>query len=168
MLDRSIKVTRTFTEVGRNVALGPPKTAAAVRSVSLPRFLVDVLARHLERYPSTEMELVFSAPDGGSLRRTNFRRRVWVPAVAASVGQPMRFHDLRHTHAAILIGQGEHPKVIQSRLGHASIKTTLDTYGHLFEGLDEAAADRMDERYRGSLVDTMWTPGGVENLHPSS
>jgi integrase len=64
--------------------------------------------------------------------------------VRASVGEPVRFHDLRHTHAAILIAQGEHPKVIQHRLGHSSIKVTLDTYGHLFEGLDEAAAERLN------------------------
>ena len=44
----------------------------------------------------------------------------------------------------MLIAQGEHPKVIQNRLGHSSIKVTLDTYGHLFEGLDEAAAERLD------------------------
>ena len=56
----------------------------------------------------------------------------------------MRFHDLRHTHVAMLISQGEHPKVIQTRLGHSSIKVTLDQYGHVFEGLDEAAA-RLDE-----------------------
>jgi len=56
----------------------------------------------------------------------------------------MRFHDLRHTHVAMLIAQGEHPKTIQARLGHASIATTLDTYGHLFEGLDEAAASRLN------------------------
>ena len=55
----------------------------------------------------------------------------------------MRFHDLRHTHAAWLIAQGEHPKTIQSRLGHASISTTLDRYGHLMPGMDEAAADRL-------------------------
>lgn len=62
----------------------------------------------------------------------------------ASVGEPLRFHDLRHTHAAILIAQGEHPKVIQLRLGHSSIQVTLDTYGHLFEGIDQAAADRLN------------------------
>jgi len=47
--------------------------------------------------------------------------------------------------------------VIQERLGHASIKTTLDTYGHLFDGLDEAAADRLDEPWRAARVDAMWT-----------
>jgi integrase len=73
----------------------------------------------------------------------------------------MRFHDLRHTHAAILIAQGEHPKVIQHRLGHSSIKVTLDTYGHLFEGLDEAAAERLDASLAQGLV-TRRPPTGPE------
>ncbi len=63
-------------------------------------------------------------------------RRVFLPAVQASVGEPMRFHDLRHTRVAMLISQGEHPKVIQTRLRYSSINVTLDRYGHLFEGLD--------------------------------
>ena len=70
------------------------------------------------------------------------------------------FHVLRHTHAALLIAQGEHPKVIQERLGHASIKTTLDTYGHLFDGLDEAAAERLDASWRDPRVDALWTQRG--------
>ena len=90
----------------------------------------------------------------------NFYHRSWQPAVRASVGEPFTFHGLRHSHAAILIAQGEHPKVIQERLGHASIKTTLDTYGHLFDGMDEAAADRLDEVWRVSRVDATWTRRG--------
>ena len=112
----------------------------------VPSFLVEVLARHLAVHAGGSA-LVFSAPNGGPIRRSNFRRRVWLPAVEASVGQPCTFHDLRHSHAALLVAQGEHPKVIQERLGHASIKTTLDTYGHLLEGLDEAAADRLEVTY---------------------
>lgn len=54
---------------------------------------------------------------------------------------------------AVLIREGVHPKVIQIRLGHASIKTTLDTYGALFEGLDEAVADVLDEVFSGSPAD---------------
>jgi integrase len=80
-----------------------------------------------------------------------------LPAVEASVGQPCTFHDLRHSHAALLVAQGEHPKVMQERLGHASIKTTLDTYGHLFEGLDEAATDRLDATYAAADVHAMCT-----------
>lgn len=71
----------------------------------------------------------------------------------------MRFHDLRHTHAAMLIAQGEHPKVIQNRLGHSSIKVTLDTYGHLFEGLDVAAAERLDTVFGLSPVEVPSSSG---------
>jgi integrase len=129
--------------------------------VSLPGFLCDALAEHIARYPAAS-GFVFTSAEGGLIRWTNFRRRVWQPAVAASVGEPCRFHDLRHSHAALLIAQGEHPKVIQGRLGHASIGTTLDTYGHLFEGLDEAAADRLEDAYRRSDVVRMWSPGPAE------
>ena len=72
------------------------------------------------------------SPDSGgegSTRRSTFRSRVWLPAVADSVGQPMRFHDLRHSHVALLIAEGAHPAVIASRLGHTSVKTVLDVYG---------------------------------------
>ena len=127
--------------------------------MSVPSFIVDELARHLAVY-ADDSGLVFGAPEGGPIRRTNFRRRTWLPAIRASVGEPCTFHSLRHSHAALLIAQGEHPKVIQERLGHASIKTTLDTYGHLFDGLDEAAADRLDETWRVSPVDAAWTRRG--------
>jgi integrase len=73
---------------------------------------------------------------------------------------------LRHTHAAILIAQGEHPKVIQLRLGHSSIQVTLDTYGHLFEGLDEAAAERLDAAFGQTLpsLSTTISAPAVERL----
>jgi integrase len=55
-----------------------------------------------------------------------------------------RIHDLRHTAAALAIAAGAHPKAIQERLGHASITTTLDSYGHLFPAIDETLVDRLD------------------------
>ena len=73
-----------------------------------------------------------------------FRRRIWLPAVRDSVGEPMRQHDLRHTHVALLIAAGEDPYVISRRLGHASIRTTYDVYGHLFEGRDRDASEALE------------------------
>ena len=58
------------------------------------------------------------------------------------------YHDLRHTHAAMLIKLGTQPKIIQERLGHASIKITMDTYGYLMTGLQEAVADALDTQHR--------------------
>jgi len=151
-LRRTIRVEESLAEVRSRFIFKSPKSDASRRTVSVPGFLVEELAQHLVRFPD-DSGLIFTAPGGGPIRRTNFRRRIWLWAVDASVGEPCTFHDLRHTHAALLIAQGEHPKVIQARLGHASIKTTLDTYGHLFDGLDEAAADRLDEVWRASAVE---------------
>jgi integrase len=144
LLRRTLTIAEALSEVRGQVRLAPPKTSAARRQVALPKFLAEEVSRHLADWPPRRDGFVFSAPQGGPLLRRNFRRRIWLPAVRVSVGEPMRFHDLRHTHAAMLIAQGEHPKVIQNRLGHSSIKITLDTYGHLFDGLDAAAAERLD------------------------
>ena len=56
----------------------------------------------------------------------------------------VRLHDARHTHATLLLKQGVHPKIVQERLGHATIATTLDTYSHVLPGLQEAAALKFD------------------------
>jgi integrase len=168
LLRRSLTVAEALSDVQGQVSLAPPKTAAARRQVALPKFLSDELARHLAKWPPGFEGFVFSAPEGGPLRRTNFRRRTWLPAVRASVGQPLRFHDLRHSHAAMLIAQGEHPKVIQLRLGHSSIEVTLDTYGHLFEGLDEAAVERLDAAFLRTPADSSRTldVSSVQELRP--
>jgi integrase len=139
-----LTVVESLSEVGSDLRLKDPKTPTSRRTIALPTALVDVLGEHLAGRPVVGDGLVFTDTAGNPLRRSNFRRRAWRPAVAASVGEPMRFHDLRHTHAAWLIANGEHPKTIQTRLGHASISTTLDRYGHLMAGLDEGAAARLD------------------------
>ncbi len=155
-LRRTIRVVASIVESKGQFYFEEPKSEASRRTVRVPPFLVDVLAAHLATN-GDDSGLIFSAPGGGPIRRSNFRRRIWLPAVAASVGPPCTFHDLRHSHAALLIAQGEHPKVIQERLGHASIKTTLDTYGHLFEGLDEAAADRLEATFASADVHAVCT-----------
>ena len=57
----------------------------------------------------------------------------------------MRFHDLRHTHASLMLRQGVHPKVVSERLGHATVSITLDVYSHVTPGIQEAAALRFEE-----------------------
>lgn len=99
------------------------------------------------------MTSVFTAPGGGQLRHGNFYNRIFKPTVQKTLPgelQRARFHDLRHTHAALLIAQGAHPKAIQYRLGHSSITVTLDRYGHLFPALDDALTDALDATYRAA------------------
>ena len=57
----------------------------------------------------------------------------------------MRFHDLRHTHASLMLAQGVHPKIVSERLGHSTVALTLDIYSHVLPGLQEAAAKRFEE-----------------------
>lgn len=137
----------------------PLKSPSARRTVSFPPFVAEELARHLATSSGREHR-VFTAPEGGPIRMSTWRRRFWYPAVDTTVGRPMRPHDLRHTHAALLIAAGEDPYVISKRLGHASIRTTYDIYGHLFEGRDREAADRLEEVARRALTDTRRTPDG--------
>jgi len=144
LLRGRLVVSRSVNEVRGRLVIGETKTPAGRRTVALPRFLGEALAAHLAGVKDPD-GWVFPAPEGGPLRRNGFRSRFWLPAVKAASLPGLRFHDLRHTHAAFLIGAGEHPKMIQTRMGHSSIKTTLDTYGHLFAGLDQAAAERLDQ-----------------------
>jgi integrase len=62
----------------------------------------------------------------------------------------MRFHNLRHTYASLLIAQGEHPKYIQSQLGHSSISVTMDIYAHLMETVNQEAAKRLGKIVLGN------------------
>lgn len=163
LLRRTLRVQETVSEVRGHVRIRPvPKSRASHRTVSLDPHLAQDLAEHLTTYPVGPDGFVFSAPEGGPLHRTNFCRRFWQPAVRASVSEPCRFHNLRHTHVAFLIEAGEDPKVIQERLGHASIRVTYDTYGHLFPGRDERAAERLAGlRYR-ARVGQVWAKRGPE------
>ena len=66
----------------------------------------------------------------------------------SDVPEGTRFHDLRHSYAAMLIGQGAHPRAIMERMGHSTITVTLDTYGHLLPKIDAALDDALDGMYR--------------------
>ncbi|MBI2170325.1 MAG: site-specific integrase [Actinobacteria bacterium] len=112
--------------------LGPPKTRASYRTVPLPSVVADTVHSHLERYGPGPESLVFGDPRGTAVRRYRFNE-AWRRAVtAAGLTRRVRFHDLRHFYASLLISHGESVKVVQARLGHASATETLDTYAHLW------------------------------------
>ena len=128
-LERSrITVAENAVDVRGKLVFGSPKTHQ-VQTVVLPNFLSNHLEEHLTPAGAPDT-FVFTSPRGGPVRYGNFLRRVWKPA-PEEVGIPeMGVHALRHTCAALLIAQGAHPKAIQRHLGHRSITTTLDRYGH--------------------------------------
>jgi integrase len=74
----------------------------------------------------------------------NLRDRVFHPALATAKIRRVRFHDLRHTYASLLIQQGESLAYVKEQLGHSSIQVTVDVYGHLVPGSNRSAVDRLD------------------------
>ena len=89
-------------------------------------------------------DLIFSKYDGKPLLPDSITH-AWRTIAKRSGLSGVRLHDARHTHASLMLKQGIHPKIVQERLGHASIQITLDTYSHVAAGLQEAAATRFDD-----------------------
>jgi len=133
LLHGTVQVAEIVVEVGGVLHIGPPKTRASRRTVGLPRFVAEELADHLAdpADPADPEAFVFTAPQGGPLRVTGFRARVWRPATRAAGLDGLRIHDLRHTAVALWIAAGANPKEVAARAGHASVSFTLDRYGHL-------------------------------------
>jgi len=158
LLRKTLRVDEQLSRQGSwRMVPGPLKSKKAYRTIGVPAFLCEELGAHLHAYPS-HTDLVFSHAEGGPLDYNRFRKRYWQPAVEASVGPPCTPHDLRHTHVAMLIADNQSARYIADRLGHESTRTVLDVYGHLYEGLDQAAMEGLERLRTGSLTDTRRTP----------
>ncbi|MAT02851.1 MAG: hypothetical protein CL421_07435 [Acidimicrobiaceae bacterium] len=112
--------------------------------------------------------LVFVSKEGEVLRHSNFYSRTFKPAAEAFGLNSFRFHDLRHTCAAMLIADGAHPRAIMERLGHSSITVTLNTYGHLFPSLDEALTDGLEEQFQRAVSHDLRPVRGLSHIERSA
>jgi integrase len=145
---RVARITKAMKQDAENPSrsiVGPPKSKAGRRSVSLPQSVVEAIRPLTESRSGKER--LFLAPRGGELRHRTFYVRVWCTEIIPNSGirEPRpRLHDLRHSHVAWLIAAGASLPVIQKRLGHEKITTTIDTYGHLLPELQRAAAEAAD------------------------
>lgn len=143
----AIMIQRTLEELKGVMRLKEPKTKAGKRRVNLPPVAVKALEDHrramlAEGFTSGP---VFCDTNGGFLRKSNFARRTFKPLIADANVPPIRFHDLRHTAATLLLMMGENPKVVSERLGHASIEITLNTYSHVMPTMQAAAAEKIEK-----------------------
>jgi integrase len=140
---RRVTVRRTIAEVNGILHEGTPKTDRP-RTVPLVPSVAPILAQHLEQYADDPW--AFPSPEGGPLRWGNFMRRHFRPAVQRSPSVPdrLRFHDLRHTAASLLIRLGAHPREISEWLGHSTVTVSLDRYGHLFPSLADRLAEGLE------------------------
>ncbi len=135
-----------------------PKTKTSHRRVMLPLVAVEALKQHRVMLDQaklqagtewTEKGLVFPNTKGNFLNPD--RLLVWFQKALNQAGLPhVRFHDLRHSAATILLTMGVHPKVVQELLGHSTITMTMDTYSHLLPSLQRDAMNGMDDLFKES------------------
>ncbi|MCU1499306.1 MAG: xerD [Acidimicrobiales bacterium] len=153
-----VEVAESVAEVHGELLYGPPKTYSR-RRVDVPEGLADELAALRHSRPDGDDEFVFTSPTGGPLRHTHFYARFYRPAVArAGLDPRTRFHDLRHTAAALMIAQGAHLLVVKERLGHSSISVTADRYGHLYPSLSASLTAQLGGVYRAGAIAARYKP----------
>lgn len=142
----ALAIKRILSEVNGQMMISEPKTAAGRRRIELPARVVEALRRHRELMLAEGHPGPWVFP-GERLGKPQFKSVVDADfhAITAAAGVPrLRFHDLRHTAATLLLLLGEHPKVVQERLGHSRVSLTLDVYSHVLPSMQRGAADKLD------------------------
>jgi integrase len=149
-----LRVRRTLTRSGGKVDIGSPKTPNSRRSVGLTSRAVEALRAHLARQLA-EMEekgtlyrpggLVFANEVGGIINPSNLRNRHFARLLKRAGLPKIRFHDLRHTCATLLLSRNVNPKIVSEMLGHSSISVTLDTYSHVLPTMRDSAVRALEE-----------------------
>ncbi len=139
-----LRVEESLSESAGNLVFGHPK-GNRPRAVPIPDPLIPDLRDHLGKHVGpADDDLVFTTESGGPIWHSDLYPRHFKPAVKrAGLSPDLRYHDLRHTYAALLIAEGAHPRSIMERMGHSSITVTLGTYGHLFPSLEAELTDRL-------------------------
>ncbi len=179
-----LNVVESAYRIRKEFIIKEPKSLHSRRAVSLSPSLAALLLEYREEQEFmrkqlgntlTDEDFVFSWPDGRPLDPDAVTQAFHRIAGKAGL-KNIRLHDLRHTHATLMLKAGIHPKVVSERLGHANIGITLDTYSHVLPGIQEAAAERFDrifeevnkENLKASVSKMLANNGGVECEPPGN
>jgi integrase len=149
---RTIHIQQTLSHDGKE--LRPhAKTKSSIRSVAISQETISALKKHRNLIKQEKMflgseyrdhDLVICTSLGTPVNPRHINK-VWDHFLKKIDVPKITFHDLRHTHASLLLKQGTHPKIVSERLGHSSIQMTLDTYSHLLPNMQETAAQGLDQ-----------------------
>jgi len=152
--ERYLQVRYTVQHVkGGGYVFAPPKTPRSRRKIALTGMAVEALRRHRRRQLEQRVELgaewhdedlIFTSADGHAIRANHVLQRMFTPLLQRAELPLIRFHDLRHTAATLLLLQGVHPKVVSEMLGHATVSMTLDTYSHVLPDMQKDATAALD------------------------
>ena len=156
-LDRgTLRVGRALVREGGRWVVGETKTKRGRRRVNLTPRTVAALKAHRKRQLEQRVRLaglyedqglIFASENGTPLNPENLVKRSFKPLLKRAGLPEIRFHDLRHTCATLLLGRGVHPKIVQELLGHATIAMTLDTYSHYLPSMGDQASGAMGDAF---------------------
>ncbi|MDP9223390.1 MAG: site-specific integrase, partial [Actinomycetota bacterium] len=143
------RIRRTLLRVPAGLVFAEPKTATSRRAIPIGRSTVAALRAHRQRQATERLsDLVFTNTLGGPVNAGEMLRAFYVLLNRASLPR-VRFHDLRHTAATLLLSQGVHAKIVAERLGHSTPMLTLTVYSHVTPTMQRAAADELDALIAG-------------------
>lgn len=129
-----------------------PKSKSSDRRIDIGPAMVIELKKWKIACPSNKLELIFPNQAGNPMCQSNMLRRHFFQALKKAGIKRVRFHDLRHTYASLLIEQGENIKYIQTQLGHSSPTMTIDVYAHLMKPVNQEAAIKLEKTIFGEMV----------------
>lgn len=141
----TISITKSYQRLGKKDVVTPPKTPKSKRLITIPEFLVVDIKDYMDSlYEVQEDDRLFPVTK-------YFLEHEMQRGIKASGVKRIRIHDLRHSHASMLVELGFSPLEIADRLGHEKIETTLNTYSHLYPNKQIKIADRLDSEYKEAL-----------------
>jgi integrase len=156
LIEEVIRIRHTLVRSGGRISIGEPKTKGSRRTVHLTDAAAEALKTHLEQQLEDierlgdlyrDHGLVFTSQVGTLINPSNLRRRSFAPLLERAGLPQIRFHDLRHTCATLLLSRNVHPKYVQELLGHATVAITLDTYSHVIPGMGNHTARAMEDLF---------------------
>lgn len=151
--NRKIHIKNSLAYVpNKGLLIKEPKTEKSKRQISISNYVIEELKEHKEKQYfqldklgfKNEGNLVVTTENGKPVNPRNLLRQFYEVIEETKVPK-ISFHDLRHTHATILMEQGENPKVVSERLGHSRVGVTLDLYSHVSDDLQKEAANKFEE-----------------------
>jgi integrase len=164
MLDEGkISVNKTLSYIkGQGIVCQETKTGRSYRVISISDTVIEELKRYRIHQQKMKLRLGNAYQDNGYIIskendepiNPNYIFNHFKKLLQKANVPPIRFHDLRHTHATIMLKLGEHPKIVSERLGHSSIQMTLNTYSHVTLDMQKEASDRFEQaikHYKQSL-----------------
>lgn len=143
----TLTINKTYHLINGKGIITPPKTERANRTITLPPFLLDAIRLHLSRlYGSDHSTRLFLASHSSYARQMELHTK-------KAGAKRIRLHDLRHSHASLLIELGFSALLVSERLGHENVSTTLNIYSHLFPSKQSEVAEKLENLYQKNLVE---------------